>query len=50
MDHAARRRPPASQVEIRQAVATAVERQRLSTDGREPVHSVCLPRWPGDAG
>ena len=44
------RRLGISEVEARQAVATAVERQRLSTDGSDPVHSVCLSRWPGDPG
>ena len=50
MLHDVARRLGISEVETRQAVATAVERQRLSTDGSDPVHIVCLSRWPGDPG
>ena len=50
MLHDVARRLEVSEFEIRQADATAVERQRLSTDCGNPVRSVCLSRWPGDPG
>ena len=50
MLHDVARRLGISEGEAESVAATAVDRGRLKGDGRDPIHSVCLSRWPGDPG